>query len=87
MPLDSISRHYISTIILMYTNTCWKGPSKKHVEQILWSNVCLTTSVKVESAIARVIASLLFAACKVILLSFFWITQHSIRISDFWSKE
>lgn len=65
---------YILTITLMYRNTCWKGPSKKHVEQILWSNICLTTSMEVESAITRVIASLLFAACNVILLSFFWIT-------------
>jgi len=73
--------------MLMNRNTCWKCPSKKHVEQIFWSNISLTASVEVESTIARVIARLLFIACKVVLLSFFWITQHSIRISYFWSKE
>lgn len=60
-------------LFLSAKQTCWKGSSKEHVEEVLWGDICFTSPVEVKSTIAWLIAGI-FAACEIILFAFFWIT-------------
>lgn len=64
-----------------------EAASEEHVKEVFGSNVGLETPVEVKaSSVGVARATWLLSSCQVILLSFVWVAQHCICVTDLWKN-